>query len=180
MWGHCRTQQADPFNGNITFSWLFCRRYYCWRVNTCTVAAMALLPVPKYSYGIVTSTKVLRYTIATWDVIVVYISNTWSCCKYMSDHAAAVWSPELLPVFIVLLDHAATAWSCSIMLQLHGFPFAYKAWWVVCGYSLDQLCWFGPRIHAHQWHSAGNNCHWLADPKATMCEPKCKYLGVIP
>ena len=71
----------------------------------------------------------------------------------MSDHAATAWSPELLPVFI------GPPWSCCssscsncmIMLKLHWLThlFTKLGGAMLCGYSLDQLCWFGPRIHEH-------------------------------
>ena len=126
-------------------------------------------------YGIRTSTKMSDIcAIARWEVIPVYISNTWSCCNCMNDHDAAAWSPELLPVFI------GPPWlccnSCMIMqqLQLH--------WLIHLFTKLGGPCalWLQPGSMVLVWteailHIAKNNCHWLADPKPTICEPKCIY-----
>ena len=105
-----------------------------------------------------------------------YISNTWLCCNCMNDHSAT-WSPELRPILI------GPPWSCCncmIMLQLHwlihlftklgqAMYFVVTAWINCVG-----LDW-GNTSHSQEWHSAGNNCRWLADPKATISEPKCIY-----
>ena len=110
--------------------------------------------------------------------------------KTIPDHAATAWMTmrqlhdhlNSCPFSLVLHDHAATAW--MIMKQLHDHtatslinPFVYKAWLGMCSVVTASINYAGLdqcyTPHIQQWPSAGNNCHWLDDPKATICRPKC-------
>ena len=117
------------------------------------------------------------YAIARWQVIPVNISNTWSCCNCTSDYSVTAWS---------YWTAARFHWSSMIMLQLLYAitslvnPFIYKAW---CAWRC--ALWLQPGLTVmvwaeamHEWPSARNICHWLADSKATICEPKCTYTAL--
>ena len=89
-----------------------------------------------------------------------------NCCSFslvLHDHAATPW-----------MIISATAWSCCNQLHLFtklgGAMCSMVTAWIIC-VGLD----WGYTPHSKAWPSAGNNYHWLADPKATICEPKWIY-----
>ena len=68
-----------------------------------------------------------------------------------------------------LHDHAATS---LVNPKLGGAMCSVVTAWINC-VPLD----WGYTPHSEEWPSTGHNGHWLADPKATICELKCHLWG---
>ena len=78
----------------------------------------------------------------------VYLLQECACMQHLKWPKRSIYTRTPISGIRVLHRDTVTAWSWS-MLQLHWLPhlFTKIGGAILCGYNLDQLCWFGPQMH---------------------------------